>query len=209
MKLKRLIQTTLALVFLSTAAFAQASNDLAKVSKVNGVPVYIFSDPINEYEILFSKGTGAKASSIMSDGTVNEGISDKVAQFVTRIQRQARRKGVEFDAILYTGGKQAAAIKFKEGTFQEANRDLARVYPVNGVHVFAMSEPVNNYEIVANKSGGAKVGSFLTDGLANKSIAGDISQFVRRLKRQASKENVYIQGMVYNAGKRAVGIVFE
>ena len=188
--------------------FAQQENDIARVTKINGVPVYIFNEPLNDYEVLANKGTGIKAGSLFTAGLVNEGISAKVAKYVKRLNKEAKKGSFEYDAILYSEGKQAVAIKFKD-SFDAQKRDLAKVKQINGTLVFAMCEPVEPYEISVEKSGGAKVGSYLTGGLVNKGIAGDLSQFVRRLEATAVEEGKEIDAIIYNSGKRAIGIKFN
>ncbi len=192
----------------SGSMLAQQEKSMARVSRVNGIPVYVFAEPLNEYKVIASKGTGGKAGSLLTGGVVNEGISAKVSQYVKRLNKEAKRKKFEYDAILYTNGKQASAIKFDE-SYDASKKDLARAKSVNGILVFAMSEPLAEYEVVLEKSGGAKVGSYLSGGLANKGIEGDLTQFVRRLKKAAEEEGKTIDAIIYNAGKRAIGISFK
>lgn len=187
---------------------AQNSNDIARVSRVNGIPVYILSQPVNNFKVVFTKNTGAKIGALVSEGNVNEGVNDKVAQYVTRISREAKRKNIDFDAILYVKGKKAAAIKFDQEATSET-KDLAKVDRISGIHVFVLSEPVNNYDVVQNKNGGLKAASFFTGGYVNRSISGDVGQFVKRIKRSAKDENEQIDAVIYNAGKRAIGIKFN
>lgn len=205
MKRTSLIITLLVIAF---SLNAQSSNNIARVSKVNGIPVYILSQPVNDFRVIFTKNTGAKLSSLVSEGNVNEGVNDKVAQYVTRISREAKRKNLDFDAIMYVRGKKAAAIKFDQESLPET-KDLAKVDLINGVHVFVLSEPVNDYDVMQNKNGGLKAASFFTGGYVNRSISGDVGQFVKRIKRSAKDENEQIDAVVYNAGKRAIGIKFN
>ena len=189
--------------------FAQENdNDLARVNRVNETPVYIYSEPLNEYGVVATKGTGGKAGSFLTGGVVNEGISAKASQYLKRLNKEAKKKKFEFDAVLYSNGKQAAAIKWNDN-YDTKNKDLARVKSINGVLVFALCEPVNDYEVVIEKSGGAKVGSYLSGGLANKGIEGDLTQFVRRIQKGADEEGKTIDAIIYNAGKRAIGIKFK
>ncbi len=208
MKINKLTIAIFTLLFIANYANAQVEKNMARVSRVNGVPVYIYCEPTIDYKVLASKGTGGKAGSLLTGGVVNEGISAKVSQYVKRLNKEAKKKKFEYDAVLYTNGKQAAAIKFNDG-FDSSQKDLARAKSVNGVLVFAMCEPLKDYEIVIEKSGGAKVGSYLTGGLANKGVEGDLTQFVKRLKKSAEDEGKTIDAIIYNAGKRAIGIRFK
>ncbi|MFY0594603.1 hypothetical protein [Roseivirga sp.] len=205
----KIITTIATLILITQLTIAQEGNDYARVSKVNGIPVYIFNEPLNDYDVVASRGTGGKAGSLLTGGLVNEGISGKVSQYVKRLTKLSKKKkGFEFDAILYSSGKQAIAIKFKED-LDPAKKDLARVKNINGTLVFALCEPIVEYDLVVEKSGGAKVGSYLSGGLANKGIEGDLTQFARRIKKAAEEEGNTIDAILYNAGKRAIGIKFN
>ena len=202
------ISLLITLILITAVAKAQDSKDLARVGKINGVPVYILSEPLNDYQVVLTKHTGAKIGALASEGLVNEGINEKVAQYVTRISREARRKRIEFDAILYTGGKRAAAIKFDQES-SPLTQGLARVDRVNGVHVFILSEPVNEYEVLTSKNGGLKAASYLSQGHINRSISGDVGQFVKRIKRKSRNSGLPVEAVIYNAGKRAIGVKFQ
>jgi hypothetical protein len=62
-------------------SFSQTKG-IARVIKILGVEVYALSEPIRSYETLFDVETGAKAASLITGGVVNEGVSDKLTQFV-------------------------------------------------------------------------------------------------------------------------------
>lgn len=183
-------------------------NNLARVNRVNGTPVYIYSEPLNDYGVVATKGTGGKMGSLLTGGVVNEGVSAKASQYLKRLNKEAKKKKFEFDAVLYSSGKQAAAIKWNDN-FDSEKKDMARVKSINGVLVFALCEPVSDYDVVIEKSGGAKVGSYLSGGLANKGIEGDLTQFVKRIQKAADEEGKTIDAIIYNAGKRAIGIKFK
>lgn len=85
------------------------------------------------------------------------------------------------------------------------NKDLARVYRVQGIVVYVMAEPLRDYNVMCDVSTGIKAESALTGGLFNESIADKMGQFVNR----ALKENPRIDAVVYSSGKRVVGVQFK
>ncbi|WP_026461562.1 hypothetical protein [Adhaeribacter aquaticus] len=80
---------------------------LAKVSKVNGYPVFVMNEPVLEYESLGSKSGGIKVKSIVTGGVINNSIEEDVQQMVKRAQNRAA------DAILFEGGREATPIQFR------------------------------------------------------------------------------------------------
>jgi ribosomal protein L25 (general stress protein Ctc) len=120
--------------------------------------------------------------------------------------KEAKEKNQTFDAILYTGGKKVVAIKFKDqGT--EKTKGMARVNKLEGLEVYVMNEPVQDYETVIDVNTGLKAKSYLTGGLVNNSIEEDIAQYVRRtIKESEEAKKEKPQAVVYTGGKRAIGI---
>ena len=165
-------------------------------------------EPLRDYEVVLDKGAGAKAASLLTGGLVNEGVSAKISQFVKRIKKEAEENGQEIDAVVYDSGKRTVGVKWKEAA-TEKNKGIGRASKVNGLYVFVTSEPLSDYDDLIDKSGGAKAKSLLTGGLANNSIAQDIAQFVKRIKKEAEESGQEIDAVVYSTGKRAIGVKFK
>ncbi|MEM9984998.1 MAG: hypothetical protein AAF804_07860, partial [Bacteroidota bacterium] len=58
---------------------------LARVKEIDGVEIYIQSEPLKEYEILTTSRGGIKAKSYLTAGLVNNSIEQDVAQFVRKL----------------------------------------------------------------------------------------------------------------------------
>jgi len=86
---------------------SKSTNSIGKVSKVMGYPVYVMNEPLKDYEMLNSKGGGVKWKSLLTAGIVNNSIEEDVEVMVKKLQSRAA------DAMLFEGGKEAMAIKFK------------------------------------------------------------------------------------------------
>lgn len=207
--MKKAVRTALAgslLVFSVFSVFAQANTrGLARVSRIQGYETYVMCDPLRDYTVVFDITSGAKASSLLTGGLVNEGVSDKVTQFVNRAVKTAKKEGKEFDAVLVGGSKTAVAVKFK-GEAGEKDRALARVKKLDGVEVYVMNEPIRDYETVLDTRTGLKAKSYLTGGLVNNSVEEDMAQFVKRILKDADEEKKTVDAVVYSGGKSAIAV---
>lgn len=209
MNASRKIFLFLAAALLPFAAAAQADRrGLARVQKINGVEAYFLSEPLRAYEMTFDKSSGIMAGSYLSGGVVNESISDKAAQFISRALKEAEKENKQLDAIVYSAGKKIAAVKFSEAA-TDASRGIGRVKKINGLDVYVLSEPLLDYQNVVQRSGGAKMKSFITGGVVNNSIEDDVEQFVRRLQKEAEADGKTIDAVVYSGGKNAIGIKYK
>ncbi|WP_255069017.1 hypothetical protein [Lacihabitans sp. LS3-19] len=204
--MKKTILTLVMMAFWSLS-FSQSKKGLARVNKIDGIEVYFMNEPLNDYDVVFDVGTGLKASSLLTGGLVNEGVSEKAGQFVRKAIKEAKDEKYEFDAIIYSSGKKIVAVKFKKP--KADLKMLARVQKIEGVEIYILSDPLLDYEVLNSKKGGFKMKSALTGGLVNNSIEEDVSQFVKKLVKDAEKDKEEIDGIVYGAGKTAGGIKFK
>lgn len=203
------MKTTIFMIVLMaswTLSFSQDQKGLARVNRIDGVEVYFMNEPLNDYEVVFDVGTGLKATSLITGGLINEGVSEKASQFVKKAIKEAKDEKYDFDAIIYSSGKKIVAVKFKNP--KPEFKLLARVQKIEGVEIYLLSEPLKEYEVFNSKKGGFKMKSALTGGLVNNSIEEDVAQFVQKLVKDSEKDNEKIDGIVYGAGKSAAGIKF-
>lgn len=84
---------------------------MAEVQKMDGIPLYILSEPLLDYTVEYDKGGGIKWKSLMTAGLMNNSIEQDVEQFVKALDGKFKRKKI--DAIMYADGKQADGIKFR------------------------------------------------------------------------------------------------
>jgi len=175
---------------------------IARVLKINGKEVYFLNEPLRDYDVIFDVGTGFKATSIVTGGLVNEGVSEKANQFIQKALKQA--DGKEFDAVIYNSGKRVVAIRFK-GDSDISTKGLARVQKINGLEIYILAEPLIDYEVISSKSGGIKLKSAITGGIVNNSIEEDVNDFVKKIL----KDDPRVQGVLYSSGKEAAGIRFK
>lgn len=85
----------------------QDTNGIGRVSKVNGYPVYVMSEPLADYETLNSKGGGIKWKSLVTGGVINNSIEEDVESMVKKLDS----RGAE--GMMFEGGKDGAAIRFR------------------------------------------------------------------------------------------------
>ena len=143
-KIMRNLFLVLLVIVTSLVNAQQRKVSLATVDKVEGIPMFLFSEPVEEYEIVGKAVTGGHILKLTLDETST--IDDKAKQLVEKaLKRKEDGKVPEFDAIIVDVFKEKAkAIKFKNGVSLKA-----KVEKENGVPVYFYSKPVKDYEIVA------------------------------------------------------------
>ena len=193
-----------ALIF-STTFYAQ-DVPLAKVNKVNGVEVYVLSEPLRDYEVVFGGDNKIQWGSFVTGGIVNASIESRMSKFVKAVQEKSEEENREFDAVIYTDGKNVSAIKFTEEKNDE-NERMAEVQKMEGIPLYIMSEPMKSYTVEVDKGGGIKWKSLVTAGLMNNSIEQDVEQIVKKLDGKHRRGK--IDAIMYADGKQGDGIKFK
>lgn len=197
--MKKLVAICLLLgTFLFAAAQKSIDKNLARVKKVNGIEAYILCEPLRPYEVVVDAGTGLKAESLLTGGLVNKSISGRVEQFVRNIMKQ----NAKVDAVIYSAGKRIVGVIFTDG---DSKKDvgIGRVSKMMGYPVFVMNEPLIDYAVLNNKSGGVKWKSLVTAGVVNNSIEEDIQEMVKKLQNRAA------DAMLFEGGKEGMTIMFK
>ena len=184
-------------------AFSQLK---AKVSKVNGIEVYILSEPLRNYEVVNNGGKGIQWGSFITGGLINESISTKISKYIRKLLKGYKKEGIKFDAVVYSNGKNMTAIKFTEPATKENNR-IAEITKIDGIPFFVMSEPIKDYTHEKTIGGGIKWKSALTAGLVNNSIEQDLMKFAKKGRRKYKKGK--INAIRYSKGKKAEGILIK
>ena len=199
----RKITLLFALIF--TVNFYAQDVPLAKVKKVNGIEVYILSEPLRDYEVVLGGRNKLQWGSFLTGGLFVPAIDDKISKFIKAVQEKAEEEGVKFDAIVYTDGRNVSAIKFTEEKTDENDR-MAEVQKLEGIPLYIMSEPATKYTVEADKGGGIKWKSLVTAGVVNNSIEEDVKKFVKKLDGKYKRRK--IDAIMYTSGKEADGIKF-
>ncbi len=87
---------------------------IAEVQKMDGIPLFIMSEPLLDYTVEVDKGGGVKWKSLVTMGIMNNSIEEDIDQFVKAFDGKFKREKI--DAIMYADGKQADGIKFEAKT---------------------------------------------------------------------------------------------
>ncbi|MCU0352370.1 MAG: hypothetical protein MUD08_01320 [Cytophagales bacterium] len=90
-----------------------ATRGIARVYKLQGREMYVMSEPLQQYEVAFTVLNGLKIKSAVTGGLVNNGVDEDINQYMSNAGLQSQQNGIPFDAVIYTGGKGAAAILFR------------------------------------------------------------------------------------------------
>ena len=164
------------------------------------------AEPEREYETLKVGGKGIQWGSAITGGLINESIATKVSKYIKKLAKQYKDENIQFDAVVYTKGKQMTAIKFTEEKTPENDR-IAVIQKIEGIPFFVMSEPIKEYEFIKTIGGGIKWKSALTGGLINNSIEQDLMKFVKKMEKKFRKKQ--ISAIIYESGKKANAIKFN
>jgi len=84
---------------------------MAEVQKMEGIPLFILSEPVLDYTVEVDRGGGIKWKSLVTAGLMNNSIEQDVEQFVKALDGKFKRNKI--DAIMYADGKEADGIKFR------------------------------------------------------------------------------------------------
>ena len=120
-------------IMLFSFTIYKEDKDLCKVNKYNGKYVFWMSEPIAEYEEVFTvKATfsGCSRQTSQCEEIAKEAIV------------QSSLSKIEFDAVIVGATERDVAIKFKNPM---DDKSIGKVKRVNGVPVFIDCVPVNNF----------------------------------------------------------------
>lgn len=179
----------------------QNDKGLAKVQKIKGKEVYIYCEPILEYEII-DKVTSITGVLGSLTGDTPE-IDDMIKEMITSsINRELKGKIGKFDAILTTDGESAVLIKFKEGNVEK--RGLGIAQKIKGKYIFLYSEPIENYENVDN------INSLIAQIFGIPTIKKMINEMVDKSVSKEKKEKVKpFEGIITSDGKDGILVKFK
>ncbi len=118
----------------------------ATVEKVEGLPVFVYSLPLGDYEIVGKAVTAGHIIKLAVDEIST--VREKTGQLVKKaLERNEKGKIPAFDAIIIDLDKEKAhAIKFKGGN----DSRKAKVLDQDGVPLYFFAEPDGVYKVVAS-----------------------------------------------------------
>ncbi|WP_457611308.1 hypothetical protein [Lutibacter sp.] len=82
---------------------------IATVHKLNGIPFYVMSEPVEEYKYIGTIGKGIKWKSLVTAGILNNSIEEDLVKFAKKVENKFRKGKI--NAIVYSNGKKAISIK--------------------------------------------------------------------------------------------------
>ena len=95
-----------------TEEATEENKGIARVKKVKGVHVYVFSEPMVEYETITGNAKATAAGSL--GGIMSSSIEEDIDKLVTKAQKAAGRRISDLDAVSYTSGKSGIGIHYTE-----------------------------------------------------------------------------------------------
>jgi len=141
--MKYLFFTLLIILFVSPIYSQERKSSPATVETVSGFPIFLFSEPVSEYEVV---GKAMSFGNIITMSVDEKSdIKQKSQAIVNKaLKRKEEGKIPEFDAILIKlDSDKMQVIKFKNTVSADATITKCKEVPV-----YFFSKPVNNYETV-------------------------------------------------------------
>lgn len=198
--MKKITIFILAMFLISMLSIAQSEKGLAKVQKIKGKEVYIYCEPILEYEII-EKVTSITGVLGSLSGTTPE-IDDMIKEMITSsISRELKNKIGKFDAVLTTDGESAVLIKFKADN--DEKRGIGIAQKIKGKYIFLYSEPVDVYESIDN------INSLMAQLFGTPTIKKMINEMADKAVSKEKKGKVKpFEGIITTDGKDGILIKF-
>ena len=173
--MKKLFLIVIPLFLLSF--MSEESTHLAKVENVLGVPMFVFSEPTTEYDVI------GKAMSFndMMKMTLDEqsSVREKSEKIVEQTQKRVKKNKIEdFDALLIRiENDKVLAIKFKS-----EKTDKAQLTDVFDVPVYFFNQPEESYNIVKELE--ADYSKSAKNGLLFDRINSMVKRTLKKLKNK-------------------------
>ena len=190
------------LLFFSFSIYSQSEKSLARVQKIKGKEIYIYCEPVREYEVV------EKVTSFVSQLTA--GLSDEqpsidnmIKEMVDKsIDREIKNKIGKFDAILTTDGESAVLIKFKAGN--DDNKGLGNVQRIQGKYIFLYCDPINEFDNTG------QITSAISQLFGTNSISNMVKEMIdKAIKKEIKNKVKPFDGIITSDGTNGVLIKFK
>ncbi len=89
----------------------EQNKGMARVEKIKGLDVFLFAEPVVEYEIITGDAKSRAASSL--GGIMSSSIEEDADKLVGKAQKAANRRVGDLNAVLYRSGKTGLGISYK------------------------------------------------------------------------------------------------
>ncbi|MBE7443699.1 MAG: hypothetical protein HS119_14725 [Flavobacteriales bacterium] len=181
---------------LVTLSFRQTQTDysLARVSKLNNKLVFLWSEPVNDYETAFTFENHIQNYNCLSPEQV-------CIESIKNANAEAANQGKIYDAIVTVNGSpRDMAITWKDKSKDNA---IARVKKNEGKLVFVQCEPLANYDIA---------GKYNISGVGQQIMLGSCpthQQKIDKLIKKAGKDKLDFDGVMYGSSKNDLAIKFK
>jgi hypothetical protein len=167
---------------------------LARVSKLNNKHVFSLSEPINQYESVFTFQNLIVNFDCLSPLQVDlAGIENA--------NKESANQSKFYEAIICVNGSaRDLAINW---TDKSKDNSIARVKKIEGKFVFWQCEPLANYDIV---------GKYNVSGVGQQVLMGTCpthQQKIDKLIKKAQKDNLDFDGVIYGSSKYDLVIKFK
>ena len=194
MKKTTLIVIIFASIF-ATLSFRQTQIDyaLGRVNKTNNKLVFLWNEPINEYEIAFTFNNPIENMFCKSPQQIIDGS-------LINANIESAQQGRMYDAIILGESARDMAIIWKDKSKDNA---IARVKKTEGKYVFIDCEPITNYDIA---------GKYNVNGVGQQVLLGTCPTYqekIDKLLKKANKEKLNFDAVLFGSSQNDLAIKFK
>jgi hypothetical protein len=93
-----------------TEAATKENKGIATIQKLNGIPFYVMSEPVQEYKYVGTIGKGIKWKSLVTAGLLNNSIEQDLVKFAKKVENKFRKGKIS--GVIYSNGKKAISVLF-------------------------------------------------------------------------------------------------
>lgn len=204
--------------FLCLNCWAQKEDELGKVATRLGYEMYILSEPIREYEELFTVNITSYEINAPETGKVK--ITRKLAKKRWSIAQKvslmaefvkAKDKDNAADAIIYSAGQTASAIKFTSDVSSEIT-GKGKVRTELGVALFVLCEPDDKIKTKSKWStmefNNKKIKLLESLFTAQSSIEEDVYKIYNKLTED-ERQKKWPDGIIFSASGKVLGFKLQ
>lgn len=176
-------------------SFRQTQTDyaLARANKTNNKLVFFGSEPINEYEVVFTFNNSIENFNCKSPQQV-------IDASVTNANIESAQQGRIYDAIVLGTADRDMAITWKHKSKDNA---ICRVKRNEGKYVYIECEPLASFDIV---------GKYNISGVGQQILLGTCpghQEKIDKLIKKSNKDRLNYDGVMYGSTKNDLAIKFK
>ncbi len=191
----KILATILFIGTFTSLSYNQIQTDyaLGRANKTNNKLAFIFSEPVNDYEVIFTFKNGIANINCKSPQQL-------IDESITNANVEAAQQGRIYDAIVLGTAERDMAIIWKD---KSKDNSICRVKRTEGKYVFVDCEPISNHSIVDK---------YNVSGEGKQRLSGRCQghqEKIDKLIKKANKEKHDFDAVMYGSSTNDLVIKFN